>query len=183
MLRITVDVLPLGDAEHPERLGTLDIVNDGSGTLETGNYSLFTVDGEGVPILRAGTVTGFTRSRSFWDLLALALIENRKWRLLVDAMRDIPAGPDLDRIISKDVMKFSLKEKDYCPAYSTDPLEALGILTELKKRGRSIALRWWPPHEVPGHPDGLWTCHLGIGSYDVAGETMAHAICLAALVD
>jgi hypothetical protein len=73
MLRVTIDVIPFGDFECSERLGTLDIVNDLSGTEELGNYLVFLVDGAGEPIELIGEIEGFKRDREFWCLVIEAL--------------------------------------------------------------------------------------------------------------
>jgi len=97
--------------------------------------------------------------------------------------KEYPPGPDLDLQVANQFFRRKLKPIDWCPAYSTDITWVLEILTKLQQQKQSIALRWWPEHEVPGYPGGLWTCHLGTGAYDVAGTTMQHAIALAALAN
>jgi hypothetical protein len=95
--------------------------------------------------------------------------------------KEYPPGPDLDLQVATKFFRRKLKPIDWCPAYSTDMKWTSEILTKLQQRNQTIALRWWPEHEVPGHPGGLWSCHLGMGSHDVSGETLEHAVALAAL--
>lgn len=38
MLRITIDYVPLGVAHNSETIGSFDIINDGTGSHEVGNY-------------------------------------------------------------------------------------------------------------------------------------------------
>ena len=97
------------------------------------------------------------------------------------AARRLPPGPTLDMMVANEVMRLKLKPYHWCAAYSTSMEFAVEVLDKLKRRNKTIALRWWPPAEVPGHPDGVWTAHIGLGRYDVEGETLPHAICLAAL--
>lgn len=40
MLRVTIELLPHGDESLKEVVGLIDIVNDGSGDAETGNYDV-----------------------------------------------------------------------------------------------------------------------------------------------
>jgi len=40
MLRVTIELLPLGDEEHKEKLGEVLIINDGTGTPQIGNYKV-----------------------------------------------------------------------------------------------------------------------------------------------
>jgi hypothetical protein len=41
MIRVTVELIPGGDESSPRRkvLGSIDIVNDGTGTADVGNYT------------------------------------------------------------------------------------------------------------------------------------------------
>lgn len=38
MIRVSIDLLPFGSETGRQRLATIDIANDGTGTLEKGNY-------------------------------------------------------------------------------------------------------------------------------------------------
>lgn len=40
VLRCTIDLLPFGDESRKRTLGVVDIANDGTGTLERGNYKV-----------------------------------------------------------------------------------------------------------------------------------------------
>jgi hypothetical protein len=75
MLRVTVELLPQGDETKAEHLGTATIANDGTGTIEFGNYvARFSKWGQPNDIWKKGTVRNFPRKgRGPWDLLYLAL--------------------------------------------------------------------------------------------------------------
>lgn len=74
MLRITVELLPFGDATKAKVLGVCHLVNDGSGTLTQGNYyARFSRTGAR-GWWKTGEVKGFPRKRlGQWDLLYRAL--------------------------------------------------------------------------------------------------------------
>ena len=90
MIRVTVELLPGGDASRPKHLGTCLIANDLEDSSESdgrlGSY-LIALSKWGRPITsirtaaqrdvwRRGRITGFRRrSRGPWDLLYLALRE------------------------------------------------------------------------------------------------------------
>ncbi len=71
MLRITVELLPMGDESCKRLLSVAEIANDGTGTLDAGNYVFSISDREQRGgVWRQGTVTGFPRQRlTAWDLL------------------------------------------------------------------------------------------------------------------
>lgn len=75
MIRITVELLPGGDASQAKHLGTATIWNDGSGDVEIGNYgATFSKWGRPGEVWKRGTVKNFPRhGRGPWDLLYLAL--------------------------------------------------------------------------------------------------------------
>ena len=60
MLRVTVELVPHGIEERKETLATVEIANDRSGTLESGNYNVTArvADSDRV---RTGRVTEFPR--------------------------------------------------------------------------------------------------------------------------
>lgn len=75
MIRVTVELLPGGDAGRARHLGTAYIANDGTGTETTGSYSVM-LSRRGMPwsIWKRGRVQGFPRKRLLaWDLLYRAL--------------------------------------------------------------------------------------------------------------
>lgn len=77
MIRITVELLPGGDASRARHLGTATIANDATGDARTGNY-VFTLSKWGRPkvVWKRGAVRGFPRlARGPWDLLYLCLAE------------------------------------------------------------------------------------------------------------
>lgn len=75
MLRITVELLPKGDASRSRHLGTAYITNDGSGDTQHGNYTVVLSKWDKPSaVWREGRVEGFPRrSRGSWDLLFRAL--------------------------------------------------------------------------------------------------------------
>lgn len=47
MLRLTLDLFPHGEESNQETLGVIEIVNDGTGTDDIGNYKIFFTDKDG----------------------------------------------------------------------------------------------------------------------------------------
>jgi hypothetical protein len=75
MLRVTIELLPLGDETRKRTLGTIDIANDGTGTFERGNYMVRLGKFGGRGVWRRGAVTQFPRrSMGPYDLLLRALV-------------------------------------------------------------------------------------------------------------
>lgn len=87
MIRITIELFPHGDSNRSKVLGIMDIWNDGSGDINTGNYK-FCAWKAGTPkdILHmqhtvakakwAGSISNFPRKRLLvWDLLLRCLKE------------------------------------------------------------------------------------------------------------
>lgn len=74
MIRITVELLPLGDESHKRTLATMEIANDGTGTPGVGNYT-GTLHAEYTPpVGRKGRVTGYNRKlQSVWSLVGAFL--------------------------------------------------------------------------------------------------------------
>lgn len=75
MIRVTIELLPLGSELHKRHMGTAIISNDATGNKEIGNYKV-TLSKWGRPkqVWRKGEVKGLSRSkRGPWDLLYLAL--------------------------------------------------------------------------------------------------------------
>lgn len=75
MIRVTVELVPRGDESRARILCRGLIVNDGSGTLRTGNYR-FSLSQQGRPNVqsREGEVKDFPRlSKNVWHLLRLVL--------------------------------------------------------------------------------------------------------------
>ena len=68
MIRVTIELIPLGigKAKH---LGTIDIANDASGTMTTGNYR-YSASNKAGGKYKSGNVKGFPRKRLLaYDLL------------------------------------------------------------------------------------------------------------------
>ena len=77
MVRVTIELLPGGDASKARHMGTLEIANDGTGTADTGNYK-YTISkwGKARQIWRMGSLRGFLREKlGPWDLLYRVLRE------------------------------------------------------------------------------------------------------------
>jgi hypothetical protein len=75
MIRVTVELVPFGFEENKRHLGTAEIWNDATGTLDVGNYK-YRLSKWGRPDVnwKEGKVKGFPRkSRGAWDLLYLVL--------------------------------------------------------------------------------------------------------------
>lgn len=75
MIRITIELLPLGDESRKRHMGTAEIWNDATGTIAQGNYK-YRLSKWGRPnsIWRAGEIGGFPRkSLGVWDLFFRAL--------------------------------------------------------------------------------------------------------------
>lgn len=74
MIRVTIELLPHGDATRKRVLGRLEVANDGTGTTEVGNYR-GTLHAEYTgPAGRSGRVLNFRRRRqSAWSLVGAFL--------------------------------------------------------------------------------------------------------------
>ncbi len=77
MIRVTVELLPGGREDRKRHLGTAIIVNDGSGDLSTGNYTVsLSKRGRPKDKWKTGSVRRFPRKRlGAWDLLYRALAD------------------------------------------------------------------------------------------------------------
>jgi len=76
MIRITVELLPLGDELGKRMLGVATIANDGDGSEKIGHYTvkLGKMAPKETEIWRTGAVQNFPRQkRGCWDLIYLAL--------------------------------------------------------------------------------------------------------------
>jgi hypothetical protein len=73
MIRVTVELIPFGDEEGKKIIGTMNIVNDGTGDQEIGNYMARM---EGV-LGKEKTVQikNHIRQEGVWRLIRRALIE------------------------------------------------------------------------------------------------------------
>lgn len=76
MIRVTIEVLPGGDASRKRHLGTIDIANDGTGSMEEGNYSIrLSKFGNPSQTWLRGAIRGFDRiRRGPYDLLLQSLL-------------------------------------------------------------------------------------------------------------
>lgn len=75
MLRITIELVPGGDETRKRHLGTAEIINDASGNIDLGNYTVrLSRMGNPTATWRCGRVKGFRRQvYGPWDLLYLAI--------------------------------------------------------------------------------------------------------------
>lgn len=75
MIRVTIEMLPLGNESRKHHLGTVTIANDGTGTRGLGNYNVrLSRRGKPDSTWRTARITGFRRlQRGAYDLLLLAL--------------------------------------------------------------------------------------------------------------
>lgn len=98
MLIIRIFYKHLGVGEE-KQIGQMEISNDGTGDLQSGNYAarIFRGDGtaEGFDIWKHGKVKGFPReSRGPWDLLFLALRPCVGFRNLKPKKMPSQVGPE-----------------------------------------------------------------------------------------
>lgn len=75
MIRVTIELVPRGDESRTRVLAVGTIVNDGSGTLQRGNYRFrLSQSGRVGAVSREGEVRNFPRrAKNVWHLLALVL--------------------------------------------------------------------------------------------------------------
>lgn len=75
MIRVTIELLPLGDESRKRHLGTAIIANDGTGTRAHGNYNVrLSRRGNPESTWKTARITGFRRlQHGAYDLLLLAL--------------------------------------------------------------------------------------------------------------
>lgn len=80
-IRVTMEIIPRGDASKRFVAGVLDIENDGTGDAATGNYDLRISGpvqdepGHAVPneFWERGRLEGFARNRGWWSCVSEAL--------------------------------------------------------------------------------------------------------------
>lgn len=102
MIRIRIELLPFGYVDKSgvlqqavRHLGTGVITNDGTGTIELGNYDVtLSKWGDPAKVWKRGIVTKFNRKKfGPWDLLCLALCsalgEDRLLAMLKDTLNRI----------------------------------------------------------------------------------------------
>jgi hypothetical protein len=75
MIRVTIELLPLGLEKNKRHLGTAEIWNDVTGDNQTGNYKFkLSKWGDVKATWKSGEIKGFPRqARGAWDLLYLCL--------------------------------------------------------------------------------------------------------------
>jgi len=68
MIKVTVELVPFGDNDKKKELGSLKIINDGTGTLERGNYNITFTEKDMDDIQHE--ITNWPRSElKAWDLV------------------------------------------------------------------------------------------------------------------
>lgn len=77
MIRITIELVPYGYEEGKKEIGKGYIVNDGTGSVEDGNYyAYFNYEGYSTYVSR---VEKFPRTeKNVWELLQKALVKKKK---------------------------------------------------------------------------------------------------------
>ena len=72
MLRVTVEMVPFGFENLKKTIGEIQIINDGTGTREIGNYKIkfTTLDPFNEQTI---SVRGFKRKEGFWQILNKSL--------------------------------------------------------------------------------------------------------------
>lgn len=74
MLKVNIELHPGGSKTNKKLLTTANIVNDGTGTVEVGNYKMDIFNWTKSGVYKRGKVKGFKRLKwSPWYLLHLAL--------------------------------------------------------------------------------------------------------------
>jgi hypothetical protein len=71
MIRVNVELVPFGVEDKKHTIGTLSIINDKSGTKESGNYK-YTIthkDIKGNEKSATGTLKGWSRAKNVWQLI------------------------------------------------------------------------------------------------------------------
>lgn len=71
MIRVKVDLVPLGNEDEAKQIGELVLANDGWGNAFTGNYVFVCADDSGEE--REGSVKDFPRGQGIWKLIAECL--------------------------------------------------------------------------------------------------------------
>jgi hypothetical protein len=72
MLRVTLDLEPWGSQENKKHLGRLEIVNDGTGDEDMGNYRVKIIGANGI-VENMKYITGYPRKLGAWYLVGLAI--------------------------------------------------------------------------------------------------------------
>lgn len=74
MIRVTVELIPHGVESKKRPIGTMEIANDGTGTVHVGNYKGVLHAEYTGPLGRTGVLKGFKRKRqSAWSLVGAFL--------------------------------------------------------------------------------------------------------------
>jgi hypothetical protein len=74
LIRVTIELIPLGFENRKKTIGELTIVNDGTGSQTSGNYQVTLMKSSSKRIWKLGTVKNFPRKRlGPYDLLLRAL--------------------------------------------------------------------------------------------------------------
>ena len=90
MLRVTIELVPLGDESRAREIGIMLIANDGEGTTIKGDYAYAYgyTDGRGSKF-STGTLKNFYRSQGAWALIKKILVKgNEEETILTDKLMD-----------------------------------------------------------------------------------------------
>ena len=71
MLRITIELVPFGREAYKRTIGGMNIINDGTGDNDTGNYKYELMDDRGDSI--KGKLKGHNRNQSVFRILKAVL--------------------------------------------------------------------------------------------------------------
>jgi hypothetical protein len=76
VIRVVIELWPLGNERRKSTLGEVFIINDGTGTHTVGNYTYRVMKGKGSPhVYKEGVVRGFPRAKlPAYDLLLSVLL-------------------------------------------------------------------------------------------------------------
>ena len=122
MLRLTLEYLPFGEESRAERIGTMEVVNDGTGAPERGNYD---VEIALEPSDRFGRFP--TRTRVF-GFERLPDARGRAWDLVYVALRDMLAGRNPWRPRPGDERAIYVKQDGkYVPVKEFEGFPATGV--------------------------------------------------------
>jgi len=69
MLRVTIELVPYGIEEDAQRIGTMLIANDGTGSYKFGNYAYAYDYTDRPDDPESGTVTRYSRADGAWKLV------------------------------------------------------------------------------------------------------------------
>ena len=90
MLRVTIELVPLGDESRAREIGMMLIANDGEGTNIKSDYAYTYgyTDGRGIKF-STGTLKNFYRNQGAWALVKKILVKgNEEETVITDILMD-----------------------------------------------------------------------------------------------